>query len=269
MKKLGMLVIGALVAIGLAEGYARFGLGLGDPPLTVRDPQIDYIFAPSRTYSRFGNQITYNAFSMRADDVAPTKQDPDELRVLVMGDSVINGGALTDDVDLATRIAQARLAKELDRPVWVGNVSAGSWGPGNLLAYTHKYGWFDADMVLIVLSSHDIADVPDFEPDLGPDFPSETPLLALEEGMSRYLPRYAEVYFQEISQHLPQLASWSQEASAKPVVQVEDDRLAEGRRLLKNLLDEARSHAPVVVVLYHLEAREFASEPSEYGRILA
>ena len=108
----------------------------------------------------------------------------------MIGDSVINGGALTDDRELATRIAQERLAADLERPVWVGNVSAGSWGPGNQLAYLRKFGTFDADVAIVVLSTHDIADVPDFAPDLGPDFPERPPMLALEEAVDRYLPRY-------------------------------------------------------------------------------
>ena len=156
----------------------------------MRDPDIDYLFVPGRTYHRFGNVISYNTFSMRADDVSPHKTDPNELRVLVIGDSVVNGGALTDDSQLATRMVQERLAQDLARPVWVGNVSAGSWGPGNQLAYLRKFGTFNADIAILVLSTHDIADVPDFAPDLGPDSPESPPVLAMEEAVYRYLPRY-------------------------------------------------------------------------------
>ena len=176
-------------SVALLELFARIALGLGDPPLTQRDPGIDYLFVPG-TYHRFGNTIHYNSFSMRADEISPTKQNPDELRVLVMGDSVLNGGALTDDQDLATFIAQQRLRERLGRPVWVGNVSAASWGPGNLLAYADRFGWFDADVVIFLLSSHDVRDVPGFQADLGPNFPLSRPSLALTEGLTRYLPRY-------------------------------------------------------------------------------
>ena len=115
-------------SVALLELFARFGLGLGDPPLTQRDPGINYLFVPG-TYHRFGNTIHYNSFSMRADEISPTKQNPDELRVLVMGDSVLNGGALTDDHDLATFIAQKKLSELLGRPVWVATSPPGLGDP--------------------------------------------------------------------------------------------------------------------------------------------
>ena len=140
-RYLGHALLFTTVALCLAEISARTYLGLGDPPLTIRDFSIEYMFAPSRCYRRFGNSICYNQWSMRSDDFASIKTNSIEKRVLVMGDSVINGGALTDQKDLATTLLQQRLSDCLQVPVVVGNVSAGSWGPGNILAYTRRYGW--------------------------------------------------------------------------------------------------------------------------------
>jgi glycosyltransferase involved in cell wall biosynthesis/lysophospholipase L1-like esterase len=177
-----------LLALACGEGFARLWLGLGDPPLSVADPDIEYLFKPGE-YHRFGNTIRINSHHMRSDEMADTKSDPRELRVLVMGDSVINGGGLTDQRDLATEILRTRLAAETGRPVAVGNVSAGSWGPGNLLAYVRKFGLFDADMVFIVLNSDDVGDNPTGRPLVGvdPAFPDRSPPLAIVEGFSRYL----------------------------------------------------------------------------------
>ncbi|MFK7788352.1 MAG: SGNH/GDSL hydrolase family protein, partial [Phycisphaeraceae bacterium] len=165
---------------------------LGDPPLSIADPEIEYLFKPSQDVSRFGNRIKYNAYSMRADDFSLEKTNEQELRVLVLGDSVANGGSQTDQSELATQLVQARLSEQLGRPVIVGNISAGSWGPGNVLAYVKRHGLFDADVVALVISSHDASDVPDFKPivDVSPDFPGTKPALALEELIFRYLPRY-------------------------------------------------------------------------------
>ena len=250
----------AAFAVG-AEMICRHVLGLGDPPLIVRDPEIEYLFAPSRAYHRFGNTISYNAFSMRADEVSPHKTDPNELRVLVIGDSVINGGALTDDSQLATRIVQERLAKDLKRPLWVGNVSAGSWGPGNQLAYLRRFGTFDADIAILVLSTHDIADVPDFV--LGPAFPESPPVLAMEEAVYRYLPRYVP---------------WHRTAAATPAQKVEQalvsspkdaaSMLAKGRAHLRALVDELRQGVGHVVVMHHEERGETLAAPSESARLL-
>ena len=59
-----------------------------------------------------------------------------------------------------------------------------------MLAYAKKFGLFNADRVMVQLSSHDIADVPTFAP-LDPNtHPTKNPPCALYEGVVRYLPRY-------------------------------------------------------------------------------
>lgn len=182
------------IAIGTAclgfvalEGFARFGLGLGDPPLSVADPQIEYLFKPGR-YRRFGNVIRVNSHHMRSEELSPTKADAAELRVLVFGDSVINGGALTDQQHLATERIRSQLSTATGRPVRVGNISAGSWGPGNLLAYARKFGLFDADVVILVLNSGDIGDNPTGRNVVGidPNFPDRSPFSAIQEAITRY-----------------------------------------------------------------------------------
>lgn len=189
------LTIAALVIMALLIGVelmARFYLGLGDPPLSMTDPEIEYLFKPSRTYHRFGNVIRFNAYSMRSDDFTSTKIDPSELRVMVIGDSVVNGGVLTDQSRLATTLLGHFLAPDLHRKVVVGNISAGSWGPPNELAYLKKFGLFDADIIVLVMSSHDYADAPTFQPlvDVSPSFPGHTPWCATWEAVTRYLPQY-------------------------------------------------------------------------------
>jgi lysophospholipase L1-like esterase len=127
---------------------------------------------------------------MRSAEFPKHKEDPRELRILVLGDSIINGGALTDQHDLPTELLRRDLTEQLKRPVVVGNVSAGSWGPPNLLAYVKEFGTFDADVAIFVISSHDATDVPTFAP-LDPDsFPESKPPCALWEAITRYLPRY-------------------------------------------------------------------------------
>jgi len=181
-----------LASVVAVEIFARNVLGLGDPPLSMSHPTVEYMFRPDRTHERFGNTVKYNAYSMRSDAFPPAEPTSDEIRILLLGDSVINGGNLTDQSELASERLKRALAEQLDRPVLVGNVSAGSWGPGNLKAYVDLYGLFDADLVVLVLSSHDANDVRQFKRVVGhhPGFPAETPSSALEEGLTRYLPRY-------------------------------------------------------------------------------
>ena len=190
-----LIPLAAICALLLAgEWFARSVLGLGDPPLSITHPRIEYLYAPNQDVRRFGKRFLVNDYSMRSAPLAARK-GADERRVLVFGDSVVNGGNLTNHQDLAT----TRLAHDL-RPfaggnkVVVGNVSAGSWGPGNWLAYSQAYGFFEADVVVLVASSHDVTDNPTFAP-LDPNtHPTKKPLLALTEGLTRYLPRYLPAF---------------------------------------------------------------------------
>ena len=184
------LLLMTAVAIVTGELFARFYLGLGDPPLSQTHPTIEYLFKPNQTVHRFGNLFQTNRYGMRSEDFTPQKTDPRELRVLVFGDSVVNGGNLTDQQNLATSILKRTLSQGLGRPVVVGNISAGSWGPLNEFSYLKQYGLLDADIVVIVLSSSDYDDAPTFEP-LNPlTHPTEKPFSALQEGLVRYIPRY-------------------------------------------------------------------------------
>ncbi|MFP4360180.1 MAG: SGNH/GDSL hydrolase family protein [Alphaproteobacteria bacterium] len=218
--------------------------------MTVTDPDIEYLFAPG-VYHRFGNDVRYNRYHMRAE-APPPATDPG-LRVLALGDSVINGGALTDQSDLATARLQRRL-RDATGKGWVGNVSAGSWGPANLLAYTERFGWFDADIVIIVLSTHDLTDLPTFRPTLGADFPTRPPVLALEEAVVRYLPRY-----------MPSLDGWLASPPGEPTVTYDDPRTA-GTAALKALVERATDAVDEVVVILHPTRVEMMGEADAEAR---
>lgn len=180
------LLLAGVVTLGLGEAAARWIVGLGDPPLYRADPELGYVMVPG-TYRRFGNSIHYNRFHMRGPEVPEGRARPDELRVLVMGDSVVNGGSPTDDADLATAILARRLGERSGAPVQVMNASAGSWSPGNLLAYLRRFGTFDADLVVLVYNSLDWGEV--VHSDLGPEQPTSRPWLALQEVVTNYAPR--------------------------------------------------------------------------------
>ena len=60
-RALAVIVLGLLVLLVAAELFLRIHYGLGDPPLSIADPQIEYLFAPSQEVRRLGNRIHYNA----------------------------------------------------------------------------------------------------------------------------------------------------------------------------------------------------------------
>ncbi|MEO1502383.1 MAG: hypothetical protein AAFS08_17595 [Pseudomonadota bacterium] len=179
------IIFGLVAALGLlavGELVSRYVLGLGTPPLSVTHPRIEYLFAPDQDVSRFGNRQLYNEYGMRS---LPVSDWPSGKRILVLGDSVLNGGNLTDHADLATTEAQ-----DLSETAVFGNVSAGSWGIDNMLGWVETFGTLDAQAVILVLSSHDAKDVPSFR-GLNPrTHPTEGPNSALSELISRYGVRY-------------------------------------------------------------------------------
>ena len=243
MKKRYTFVVFAFGAIVIAETLARTALGLGDPPLSATHPTIEYLYRPNQDVMRFGKRFIVNEYGMRSE-FFPRRKAEGELRIMVFGDSVLNGGNLTDHEELATTLLARRLKTELGRSVSIGNISAGSWGPGNWLAYAQEYGFFEADAVALVISSHDAADNPTFAP-LDPDtHPQEKPVLALVEGMTRYLPRY-----------LPQRGGEAKHAPSQEFAAATRRGLAD----LGAFLALARAHARRVLVLQHPERKEIES----------
>lgn len=250
----------ALIAIGFfvlaGELFARFGLGLGTPPLTVVHPTIEYMFLPNQDIRRFDNRILINEYGMRSGSFPKAKQE-DEYRVIVFGDSIINGGSLTDHAKLATTDFEKYLEERLRRPATVGNVSAGSWGPGNWLAYVKHFGTFDADAIFLVISSHDYADNPEFKPLNELTQPTELPSSALWEGIERYLPRY-----------LPRISSGTEKSESLTIAEVYDHRGAiQGLGDLREFLNIARASAKRVVVFQHSSKEEVESGELRQGNL--
>jgi hypothetical protein len=247
----------ALAAVTVASELGlRYGLGFGDPPLVMRDPTIEYLYQPARQYLRFGHRIEVNRWSMRSGDFPYRKRNPTELRVLVIGDSVVHGGVPTDQSELATERLRKGLGATLARPVVVGNVSAGSWGPPNMLAYVEWYGTFDADLAVVVVSSHDWEDVPAWAP-LTADFPTEAPALALGEVLGRYVPR---IVAQAIG------SVWPPRPLARDA---SDPRVLAAVGAFRRLIATLRSNGARVAVALHLERDEPPSAPLPGHAVLA
>jgi len=218
------------VALILGELLSRYAVGLGDPPLFIADSKIEYLNKPG-TYRRFGHSIHINQWSMRSPDFGAKKATSDELRVLIVGDSVVFGGAWMRDEETATSKLAAKLEQASGRPVVVANISAGSWGPPNQLAYLERFGDFGADAIVVVWNSHDAWDVPTFSP-LGLENPSSAPPSALGELVTRYL--------------IPKLSP-----APPPPPPNTPERADESLRAARSILEFARTrHIPIAVVLH-------------------
>ena len=111
-----------------------------------------------------------------------------------------------------------------------------------MLAYARHFGLFQADAVVIVVSSHDYADAPTFEPTVGvnPDFPSHRPSCATWEAITRYLPRY-----------VPLLAG-----KTSPVPPPTQKDIDESLGALGDLIQLAQQNGAKVVLAQHLTLAE-------------
>lgn len=244
------------VVVAGGEIFARFYLGLGTPPLSMTHPTIEYMYKPNQDVYRFGNHFLTNEYSMRSNSLSKYKVSLDEIRIMIFGDSVINGGSLTDQSELATTILEDRLSVLLNTEIIVSNISAGSWGPGNWLAYAKEYGFFDADIVILVISSHDYIDNPNFFPLDKNTYPTQQPTLALLEGLQRYLPRFLATF-------LPLM-----EVQSPPPPKVNPVEIDKSLRDLTNFLLLAKQNSNSIFVFQHYENWELNHVDTEGYRYI-
>lgn len=255
LSRLKLALSLTLIAFLSMEMICRFAIGLGDPPLYQADPEIEYLLQPSKTYSRFHNYLSVNRYGMRADNFPLHKSNPTELRVLVLGDSVMYGGVRIDQSEIATEILKRDLARKFGRPIVVGNGSAKGWGPPNELAYLKRFGTLDADVVILELSSHDYQDAHLSVQVAGvsADFPDKKPALALTDLLETYaIPRYL---------HSGTTPAGIEESFAN--ADLSTMAIAECRASEREIFAFARNHGAKVILVQHLTRPEL---DTGYGR---
>jgi len=243
MSKFIKIIILLIFLIACSELFSKYFLGLGNPPLYVEDASIEYMLKPNQDVMRMGNHITVNEYGMRSSGTKSLYET--SKNVVVFGDSIINGGNQTPDSSLATSILQQRLQSEHDPKYQVLNISAGSWGPQNWVAYANKYGFFNAEQIILLLSSHDYGDKPTFDP-LNPNtHPTEKPFSAFYELLTRYVPRYIPVFKGQSSSR----------SKSEPTSEEIESAMAN----LKLFLSEAKSVTPYITVIQNIEQTELKS----------
>lgn len=184
-----------LASLFLLEIALRSLFGFGNPLVYITDSQIGYLLAPNQQTRRFGNRIQINQYSMRGSDISPTCPAA-TLRILLLGDSIANGGWWTDQNDIISALLQRELKQELTsfkqaefQQVEVLNASANSWSPRNELSYLQKYGTFSAQMIVLLINTDDLFGTAPTSLPVGRDrnYPKHKPPLALVEVITRYL----------------------------------------------------------------------------------
>ncbi|MEA5604181.1 SGNH/GDSL hydrolase family protein [Nostoc sp. UHCC 0252] len=188
------LIVILAVVIGLfvvAEIGLRSLFGFGNPLIYMGDEQIGYLLAPNQRTRRFGNRIEINDYSMRGSPIDKILA-PSGLRVLLLGDSIANGGWWTDQTNTISALMMRSLTSSSHsnyQEVEVLNASANSWGPRNELAYLEKFGTFNAQAVVLLINTDDLFATSPTSLPVGRDrnYPDSKPPLALVEVWQRYI----------------------------------------------------------------------------------
>jgi hypothetical protein len=139
---------------------------------------------PNQNRYRFGTRLITNSYSQRSEEPDSTK-----TIVLGLGDSIIYGGGWMDHDSLATTLFSNETGMQML------NISCGSWGPDNNMAYLREKGTFGAKAMVLVCSSHDAYDGMSFVPVVGvwPNYPEKQYKLAIWELIDRYMIPYIKL----------------------------------------------------------------------------
>jgi lysophospholipase L1-like esterase len=185
-----LILVGIVGLLSIVEVGLRSWFGFGRPLLYLPDADMGYLLAPNQRTRRFGNRIEINQYSMRGAAIAPTRP-PQTLRVLLLGDSIANGGWWTDQNQTLSALLQQYLYTQTIgyQHVEVLNASANSWGPRNELAYLQKFGSFEAQVIVLLINTDDLFATTPTSVQVGRDrnYPNRNPPLALIEVIHRYI----------------------------------------------------------------------------------
>ena len=198
MRFILLIIVAAIVGLFVAtEVGLRLLIGFGNPLTYIGDEKIGYLLTPSQRTRRFGNRIEINQYSMRGDNIQPTPL-PSSLRILLLGDSIANGGWWTDQENTISNLMMGSLKSNLSNlsdlsknitQIEVLNASANSWGPRNEFAYLQRFGSFGSKAIILLINTDDLFSTTPTSLQVGSDrnYPSKKPPLALAEVLNRYI----------------------------------------------------------------------------------
>lgn len=187
LKKKRKIAIGCFLVFIVIELFLRYVFGFCDAPLYVSSDKYEYIQQPNQNRYRFFCHYHTNSYSMRSEEPDSTKK-----RILGLGDSVLYGGTWMDQDSLASTLFTNETGFQML------NISCGSWGPDNSVAYLQEKGTFGAKAIVLVCSSHDAYDAMSFAPIVGvwPNYPDKQYKMAIWELIERYMIPYIKAKMQ-------------------------------------------------------------------------
>ncbi len=246
----------ALLLLGIEAGLRT--LGLHQPICYVADAAAGYRLTPHQRRYRRGKRFETNAVSMRSAEVQ-IQRPADTLRILLLGDSVANGGLAIDQTETISAVLQQQLTAQATAqtsnqatpplesipPADVLNASTSSWGPQNEWGYLRTFGTFDAQIVLLLLNTDDLfAGAPTSHPVGSYAYPTHPPKWAIARLWHRW-------------QHQPPAQTRCSDPASDPV--------AENLRTLHNIRQFTQAkNATLILVLTPLRRELEQNEQRDY-----
>ncbi len=185
--------------------------------------------------------MTYDDASSRGQLPAPARDDA--WTTLVVGDSVVDGLALTDDRDTITGLLNEAAIDHAGHRLVFRSLAGGSWGTPQQLGYLKAYGTLGAKAAVLVLNSGDTV-TPAVRTD--PVYPTRKPWMAAEELVMRY--------FLRCRRHLldgPDRGSEARAADVPAEIAHSADASAVGRWCLAEILRLGRERSiPMAIVVW-------------------
>jgi len=232
VRKMRMLPFISLAILLLVAELVARAAGLHTPVLYERTT-YGYRVLPNQSLKRFGRTVAYNSQGLRS---GPLSGDPGagEVRVLCLGDSITNGGTLTDQAETYPY----RLAQEVSG-ARVLNASAAGWALENELGWLRVNGTFGASVVVLEIATHDLFQPPAASDLVGrhPSFPDRAPRFALGELLFRYLLPWIGIGLPRVD---PGAAGLAQTEAA----------MERSLAALESLVRDSRARGAVPVVLF-------------------
>jgi len=187
MKRNVLIAASLLVfLLVVAEIVLRVAFGLGSPPLVYANTKFGYAFKPNQSLKRFGHPISYNEQGLRSDTLRPLAGTA--YRILCVGGSVTNGGALIDQAETYPyQLARILSAKGVQ--VQVLNASAVGWTLTNEYSFLQDKGIFEAKVAVLEVGTRALYPQAGMGSAVGvdPNLPDHDPPLAIVEVVDRYL----------------------------------------------------------------------------------
>jgi lysophospholipase L1-like esterase len=186
-KNIIISIFAGVIAFAILEAFLRIAFGFGNPLLFEPSDEYGYRIAPNQNIYRFGKRIFINEQGLRSEPMTAIPKKGVE-RILCAGDSITNGGILTDQEDTYPYILQKLLNKAGDRRFEILNASAPGWASRDEEAFLKKFGIYNSKIVILQVHSTDFFQPRADKNDVGQNslYPRRRPLLALQDLLFTY-----------------------------------------------------------------------------------